>query len=79
MVGRDRIERMRRIWPWPPLTLRDVTGALLLIVLLVVFFVWMILQPEVIRRINYGFGPEWDCVNPGKLSGLNCIKRLPGN
>jgi hypothetical protein len=26
---------------------------------------------------NYGFGPEWDCVNPGKLSGLNCIRRTP--
>ena len=22
---------------------------------------------------NYGFGPEWDCVNPGKLSGLSPI------
>jgi hypothetical protein len=81
MAARDRVEikRWRRIWPWPPLTLRDVIGALFSIILLVVFFLWMILRPEVNRRINYGFGPEWDCDTPGKLSALNCIKRLPGN
>jgi hypothetical protein len=79
MATRNRIERIRRAWPLPPLAPRDVIGVLILIVLLFLFFLFKILEPEVIRRINYGFGPEWDCANPGKISGLNCIKRLQGS
>jgi hypothetical protein len=68
---------MRQIWPWPRLTLRDVKGALLLFVFVILLLLGAVFGPEMARRTNYGFGPEWDCVNPGKVSGLTCIKHSP--
>ena len=81
MVVRDRIERMKRIWPWPPLTRRDILGAVVVSVLLATLLLLSAIFPAdyFMQKINYGFGPGWDCVNPGKPSALSCIKRLPGN
>jgi hypothetical protein len=62
-------------WPWPYPTRRDIAGVAFAIVLLVVALYALIIGPELSRKTNYGFGPEWDCVNPGKLSALSCIKR----
>lgn len=66
---------MKWPWPWPYLTRGDVAGILLLIVILGAVLFAAVVGPELARKTNYGFGPEWDCVNPGKLSGLSCIKR----
>jgi hypothetical protein len=61
-------------WPWPALTRGDVAGISFAIILAIIVIFASIFGPEISRRINYGFGPEWDCFNPGKLAGLSCIK-----
>jgi hypothetical protein len=63
------------------LTRRDISGAVVAFVVLATVLLLSAIFPadSFMQRINYGFGPEWDCVNPGKPAGLNCIKRLPGN
>ncbi|MFZ1961844.1 MAG: hypothetical protein WAU63_11425 [Methylovirgula sp.] len=70
---------MKQVWPWSRVTLRDVGIALLLFVLAVFVILWSIFGQEMLRRVNYGFGPEWDCGTnpPGKLATLNCIKKSP--
>lgn len=56
---------------WPYLTRGDVAGILLSILL----FVW-VKFPDLVRKTNYGFGPEWDCVSPNYSNGNPvCIKR----
>jgi hypothetical protein len=59
---------------WPYLTRGDVAGILLSIVILGgLLFVWVI-YPDLVRKTNYGFGPEWDC--SGRSNGDPvCIKR----
>jgi hypothetical protein len=60
---------------WPYLTREEIAGILLLIVVLAgVFFAWVIL-PNSGLMTNWGFGPEWECSNPGK-GGPVCVKRL---
>jgi hypothetical protein len=60
---------------------RDIAGGALAIIILVAALFASIFGPELSRKANFGFGPEWDCVNPGKISGLFCIKHpaKPGN
>jgi hypothetical protein len=47
--------------------------AFLAILGILLFCGWLML-PNSIRGSNWGFGPEWDCSNPGKGSGPVCIK-----
>ena len=70
---------MKPVWPWSRLTLRRVVGLLLLFVFVVFIILWSTFGREILRRGNYGFSPEWDCITnaPGKLSTLNCIKKSP--
>ncbi len=59
---------------WPYLTRQDIAGILLLIVVLAgVFFAWVIL-PNAGLMTKWGFGPEWECSNPGK-GGPVCVQR----
>ncbi len=61
---------------WPYLTRGDVARILLLIVILGgLLFVWGIYS-DLVRKTNYGFGPEWDCSSPtGGNGNPVCIKR----
>ncbi len=61
--------RLASIRPW------EVVGVALALVVLTGLILVVTLGPP--RRSNWGFGPEWDCVNPGKVSGLTCIKHSP--
>ena len=60
---------------WPYLSLRDVGVILLLLALLGLLLFVSVVGAGVSRKTNYGFGPEWDCSNPGR-GALSCIKRL---
>jgi hypothetical protein len=68
---------MKPIWPWSRPTLRGIAAVLLLLVFAVFVVLWSTFGQEILRRGNYGFGPEWDCVTnpPGTLSTLNCVKK----
>jgi hypothetical protein len=70
---------MKQIWTWLRPTLRGIVGVLLLFVFAVFVILWSTFGREMLRRGNYGFGREWDCVTnpPGKLATLNCIKKSP--
>ena len=61
---------------WPYLTRGDVAGILLSIVILGGLpFVGLIYR-DLVRKTNYGFGPEWDCGSPTNGNGDPvCIKR----
>ena len=65
----------RRTVIWPYLTLRDVGGILAAIVLLAAVLFASAIAPQIRAKINYGFGPEWDCSFPGKGSPV-CVKRV---
>jgi hypothetical protein len=61
---------------WPYLTRGDVADILLRIVILAgLLFVGLIYR-DLVRKTNYGFGPEWDCRSPDNSNGNTvCIKR----
>ena len=59
---------------WPFLTRKDIAGIVVAIVVLGVAIFASVIGPQLARKTNYGFGPDWDCNNPGK-GGLTCIKR----
>ena len=72
---------MRRfwlIWPWAPVTLRDVVRVSLLSVLLIVLIAVGLFGRLLLINDNYGFSSKLDCrtVN-GDIALLNCIKRAP--
>ena len=60
-------------WPFPPPTRRDI-----LIVLTIAAFVIVAVALNTLRvgAANWGFGPDWDCVNNGKgepmSSSMSC-------
>jgi hypothetical protein len=70
--ARDRASSL-----WTSLSLlsrAEVLGILFAIgILVVVACAWWLL-PTSIKTTNFGFGPEWDCVSPGK-GGPICVKR----
>jgi hypothetical protein len=62
----------------PYLTRGDVAGILLSIVILGGFLFISVIFPfhDLVRKTNYGFGPEWDCSSPrGSNADPVCIKR----
>jgi len=63
----------------PPRRLGDIAGILvvawLLAVVLSVFLIFPLQTRKVQTQVNFGFGPEWDCVYPGKGQEM-CIKSL---
>jgi hypothetical protein len=61
---------------WPYLTRGDGAGILLLIVIVGGLLLVWVKCPSVVRKTNYGFGPEWDCSSPtGDNGNPVCIKR----
>jgi hypothetical protein len=58
------------------LTRKDITGILVAIAILAVVFVAFVGYANVGQQVNWGFGPEWECTNPGK-GGPVCVKRQP--
>lgn len=71
-VGDRRVTRRARI-VWPFQTLRDLAGIALVVLIIMVAIFASVVGPSIKARLNYGFGPEWDCVNPGK-GGPICVK-----
>jgi hypothetical protein len=65
---------MKLMWPWLNPSPGDVMGALLLLLFLSLFAIVAASGPFGPR--NFGFGPEWDCVNNGRGEPI-CIKRSP--
>jgi hypothetical protein len=58
------------------MTVRDIGGIILLVVLMGALIFASIVGPSLRWKMNYGFGPEWDCYTPGPTSALSCIKRI---
>jgi hypothetical protein len=73
---RERPWPLRRLY-WPVLRRGDIAGIILAAVIVIVAIVALVVGHKVNQKTNYGFGPEWDCVNPGKASGVTCIKQSP--
>ncbi len=60
--------------PWRFIARRDLLAIVLGAVLIVVLaFVYVKVTPAV-RKANGGFGPEWECENPGRGDPI-CIKK----
>ncbi len=57
----------------PYLTRGDIGGIILLIAILGLILFAAVKGPQIMG--NYGFGPEWTCVSPGK-GGPICIKAV---
>jgi hypothetical protein len=53
--------------------------ALLLLIFASLVILSGLYGPDFFWRVNYGFGPEWDCQGqaPGTLGNLNCIRKSP--
>jgi hypothetical protein len=73
MLGKQRRKMYWRLRTLPP---RDIGGILLAIVLLAALALFFLLFPNLSQQTNNGFGPEWDCTNPGQ-GGPVCIKKQP--
>ena len=58
---------------WPYLTRVDVARILLLIVILGGLLFVSVIYSDLVRKTNYGFGPEWDCISG--WSDPFCVKR----
>ena len=65
--------RMGSIMVWPCLTARDIRGIVCAVALVAAVIFASVASPLIRVRVNYGFGPEWDCVYPGKGQPV-CIK-----
>lgn len=63
----------------PPRRPGDIAGILvlawLLAVILSAYVIFPVQTRKVQTQVNSGFGPEWDCVYPGKGQEI-CIKSL---
>jgi hypothetical protein len=68
--------QMGSIMVWPYLTARDISGILIAVALIAAVIFASVASPLIRTRTNYGFGPEWDCANPGKGQSV-CIKHAP--
>jgi hypothetical protein len=69
---------MQMNWPWPPPRRKDI-GAILLVVVFIGVLVFGIAFSNHLA-VNFGFGPEWRCVDVGsRAGGPNpvCIKDVP--
>ena len=64
------IDAVRRL---PPLPRRKEVLIALVILAVVAGYVILAHVPQH-RRVNWGFGPDWDCANAGKGEPI-CIKR----
>jgi hypothetical protein len=51
----------------------DIVGVVLVIVFLAIVLVASLVGPDIRRKVNFGFGPEWDCFYPGKGDPI-CVK-----
>jgi hypothetical protein len=50
---------------WSHLARRDIEGIFIAIFILGgVFLVWVMI-PDMGKKTNWGFGPDWECSNPG--------------
>ncbi|MGA2043747.1 MAG: hypothetical protein ABSG83_10270 [Roseiarcus sp.] len=56
----------------------NVAGAVLLLMFFVFLYIGFQLAPNPGRLINYGVGPQWECVHVAGSSALNCVRRPPG-
>jgi hypothetical protein len=80
---RSRHERSRKrpiLLPglyWPVFRRGDAAGIVLVAIVLILAAFALVAGPKLNQKTNYGFGPDWDCVNPGK-GGVTCI-RQPAN
>jgi hypothetical protein len=63
-------------WYVRTLSRLEIGSILLAIALLGALACFFIAFPNFGRRTNDGFGPEWDCTNPGD-GGAICVKNLP--
>jgi hypothetical protein len=59
---------------WPYLQRGDITGILLVAIVLGAAFLAMVLYPQIGQKQNFGFGPEWECLRMGKGDPI-CVKR----
>jgi hypothetical protein len=59
------------------ITLRDITKGIVFVIFAAFLILGGVFGPFIPRggSVNYGFGSEWDCSDPGKISALTCIKR----
>lgn len=61
---------------WRFLTVREVVG-MALILLLIVSVIWLAIRyPERAKAVNHGFGPEWSCTNVPNADYI-CLKNRP--
>jgi hypothetical protein len=61
---------------WQLLTRKDVLGIVAAVALLAVVFLAYVNYPGYGQPANWGFGPDWQCTNPGE--GPVCVKRQSG-
>jgi hypothetical protein len=63
-------------WSYPNRNIAfNLIGVILVIVTVCgLFYVWVI-NPDLARKTNYGFGPEWDCYYQQKV-GPVCMKHV---
>ena len=79
MTGVDRRVKRRAKIVWPYMTPGDLAGIAAVILVIAGFLLVTVVSPSIGWRTNYGFGPDWDCANPGK-GGPICVKRAgPAN
>ena len=63
-------------WYVRTLSRLEIGSILLAIALLGALACFFIAFPNLDRKTNDGFGPEWDCTNPGD-GGPICVKKQP--
>jgi hypothetical protein len=64
----------RLVWFWMELTWRDWLGLLLVMIVAgAILFLWGPF-PDLYRRANFGFGPDWECSYAGKGEPV-CVRR----
>jgi hypothetical protein len=59
---------------WPYLTRKDIVGILLAIAILLAIFLAYLARVYWGDVPNWGFGPEWECTNPGQGEPV-CVRR----
>jgi hypothetical protein len=65
-------------WPWPPPRRQDIAAILLCVVILGALVIYVSFPHH--QPVNYGFGPEWRCVDVGSTAGGSnpvCVKDVP--
>ena len=65
------------LWMNIRLNKTSIAGVFVLAVVgLCLFIGWLAISGPT-HRLNWGFGPDWDCADSGKASALVCIKNIP--